>query len=121
MDEILAMMTDILQSGVLPVVLLILRIIVLFLSMYVVWRCYTSFKKGLRRKDPVIMLVNHDAKLKYPILYWENSIGRSKSCDIVIANEAVSRDHAVLMRRDSGWIICDTESKGGVLDRKSVV
>ena len=114
MDEVLGMFSDVVQSGVMPVVLLVLRIIVLFMTMYVIWRCYTSFKKGLRRKDPVIMLVNHDAKLKYPILYWENSIGRSKSCDIILPNETVSRDHAVLMRRDSGWMICDTGSTGGV-------
>ena len=114
MDEVLGMFSGVVQSGVFPVVLLVLRIIVLFMTMYVIWRCYTSFKKGLRRKDPVIMLVNHDAKLKYPILYWENSIGRSKSCDIILQNESVSRDHAVLMRRDSGWMICDTGSTGGV-------
>ena len=114
MDEILGVLTGMVQSSVLPIILMVLRVIVLLMTMYVVWRCYTSFRKGLRRKDPVIMLVNHEAKLKYPILYWENSIGRSKSCDIVLPNEAVSRDHAVLMRRDSGWIVCDTDSKDGV-------
>lgn len=38
--------TDFFQSGVLPVVLLILRVIVPFLAAYVVWRCYTSFKRA---------------------------------------------------------------------------
>ena len=114
MDEALGILTGLVQSGVLPILFMLLRIAVLVMAMYVVWRCYTSFRKGLRRRDPVIMLVNHDAKLKYPILYWENSIGRSKSCDIILQNGAVSRDHAVLMRRDEGWIICDTDSKEGV-------
>ena len=47
---------EFLQSGVLPTVLLIVRALVPLLALYVVWRCYTSFKKGQRRRDPVIML-----------------------------------------------------------------
>ena len=42
MDVIL----EFLQSGVLPTVLLIVRVLVPLLALYVVWRCYTSFKKG---------------------------------------------------------------------------
>lgn len=114
MDQIMTALTGFIQSGILPLALMIARVLVVLMSLYVIWRCYTSFKKGQRRKDPVIMLVNHDARLKYPVLYWENSIGRSRSCDIVLPHESVSRDHAVLMRRENGWIICDTGSKGGV-------
>lgn len=106
--------TDFFQSGVLPVVLLILRVIVPFLAAYVVWRCYTSFKKGQRKRDPVIMLWDEASGTRFPVLYWENSIGRSKSCDIYLPDATASRDHAVLMRRDEGWFICDTGSKSGV-------
>lgn len=115
MESIWDMLKDILQGGVLPLVLLIIRMIVPALVLYVIWRCYTSFRKGQRRKDPVIMLVDHASQVKYPILYWENSIGRSKSCDIILPDLTVSRDHAVLMRREEGWILCDTDSKDGVL------
>jgi len=106
--------TDFLQSGVLPVVLLIMRILVPFLAAYVVWRSYTSFKKGQRQRDPVIMLWDEASGTRFPVLYWENSIGRSKSCDIYLPDSTASRDHAVLMRRDEGWFICDTGSKSGV-------
>lgn len=106
---------DFFQSGVLPVALMVVRAVVPFMALYVVWRCYTSFKKGQRRRDPVIMLVNHEARTKFPVLYWENSIGRSKSCDIILPDAMASRDHAVLLRRDEGWIISDTASKTGVL------
>ena len=41
---------EFLQSGVLPTVLLIVRALVPLLALYVVWRCYTSFKKGQRRR-----------------------------------------------------------------------
>ena len=110
MDTIL----EFLQSGVLPTVLLILRILVPLLAFYVIWRCYTSFKKGQRRRDPVIMLWDEASGTRFPVLYWENSIGRSKSCDIYVPDATISRDHAVLMRRDEGWFICDTGSKAGV-------
>ena len=50
---------------------------------------------------------------KIPVLFWENSIGRKKSNDIVVNDAGVSKVHAVLMRRDEGWLINDTESVHG--------
>ena len=81
---------EFLQSGVLPTVLLILRAIVPLLALYVVWRCYTSFKKGQRRRDPVVMLWDEASGTRFPVLYWENSIGRSKSCDIYLPDATAS-------------------------------
>ncbi len=103
-----------LQTGVGPAALLVIRILVPLLALYVSWRCYTSFKSGQRRRDPVVMLVEEASGTEFPVLYWENSIGRAKSCDICLPDAAVSRDHAVFMRREEGWFICDTGSKGGV-------
>lgn len=114
MDDIFQTISEFLSTGVMPVVLMLVRAVVAVMALYVVWRSYTSFRKGQRRRDPVIMLVDHARRAKFPVLYWENSIGRSKSCDIVLPDEAASRDHAVLMRREEGWIICDTGSKTGV-------
>ena len=108
------MIVEFLQSGLLPTVLLLVRAVVPLLALYVVWRCYTSFKKGQRRRDPVIMLWDEASGTRFPVLYWENSIGRSKSCDIYLPDPSASRDHAVLLRRDEGWFICDTGSKSGV-------
>lgn len=107
--------TDFLHSGVTPLVLLIIRAVVPVMALYVVWRSYTSFRKGQRRRDPVITLWDEGSGTRFPVLYWENSLGRSRSCDIYIPDASVSRDHAVLMRRDEGWVICDTGSKSGVL------
>lgn len=103
------------ESGAVPVVLLIVRIIVPLLAGYVSWRCYTSFKAGQRRRDPVVMLLDESSGVRFPVLYWENSVGRSRSCDICLPVQEVSRDHAVFMRREEGWFVCDTGSKGGVL------
>jgi len=44
---------------------------------------------------------------------WETSIGRSKTCDIVLNYETVSRSHAVIARRKKGWILTDTRSSTG--------
>ncbi len=106
---------DFLESGVAPTALLIIRIIVPLLAGYVSFRCYTSFKAGQRRRDPVVMLLDESSGARFPVLYWENSVGRSRSCDICLPVAEVSRDHAVFMRREEGWFVCDTGSKGGVL------
>lgn len=108
------MVADFLETGVLPTVLLLVRAVIAVLALYVVWRSYTSFKKGQRRRDPVVMLCDESSGLRFPVLYWENSIGRSKSCDICLPDATVSRDHAVLMRREEGWVVCDTGSHAGV-------
>ncbi|WP_243150151.1 FtsW/RodA/SpoVE family cell cycle protein [Acutalibacter sp. 1XD8-36] len=103
------------ESEVAPTALLIMRMIVPLLAGYVSLRCYTSFKAGQRRRDPVVMLLDEASGARFPVLYWENSVGRSRSCDICLPVAEVSRDHAVFMRREEGWFVCDTGSKGGVL------
>lgn len=102
------------QSGIIPLILLFLRGVTPVLALYVVWRSFTSFQRGQRRQEPVVTLWDEGSGTRFPVLYWENSIGRSKSCDIYLPDVSVSRDHAVFMRRDEGWIICDTGSKYGV-------
>ncbi|MGE4483683.1 MAG: FtsW/RodA/SpoVE family cell cycle protein [Oscillospiraceae bacterium] len=52
---------------------------------------------------------------RVPVSHWENAIGRSSRCDIVLNYPTVSRNHAVLVRSDDGsWSIVDIGSKGGV-------
>lgn len=61
------------------------------------------------------------------ISQFETSIGRAKTCDVVIADMSVSRFHAVLSRRSADWIIFDTNStsgtavNGGKIDKKYVL
>ena len=53
---------------------------------------------------------------RLPITHWENVIGRSRRCDIVVQFPTVSRNHAVLTRYDDGsWTISDADSKSGTL------
>ena len=100
-------------QNLLDMILFVFRVIVPFVFLIIVWRCFASLKRGRRREDPVVILEDMVTHETIPVLYWENSIGRSKSCDIVLNDPTASRDHAVLMRRESGWIITDTGSKSG--------
>ena len=67
-----------------------------------------------RREPEIWAWLNMDDGSQVPITHWENIIGRSKSCDVVLEDAAVSRNHAVLTRYDDGsWTISDASSKDG--------
>lgn len=93
--------------------LYVLRILVPVLALIIVIKCFRSVKLGRRPAAPVMMLEEVTTHARFPVLYWENSIGRSRSCDITLPDPTMSRDHAVLMRREEGWFIIDTNSKAG--------
>lgn len=44
---------------------------------------------------------------KYALNMWETSVGRSKSCDIVLPYDSIARSHAVITRRIDGWYVHD--------------
>lgn len=95
-------------------IVVILRVVVPIFAIFIVVKIYSALRHNRRDERPLIMLFDDITKRAIPVLYWENSIGRSKRCDIYIDDNTVSREHAVLMRRDNGWIITDTGSKAGV-------
>jgi len=41
-------------------------------------------------------------------------VGRAPHCDLVLADESVSREHAQIRRTDDGWVISDLGSKNGL-------
>ena len=90
-------------QSVISIVLFVMRILVPALSITILVGCFLSLKRGRRKEEPVVLLEDVASGISIPVLYWENSIGRSKSCDIVLPDNTVSRDHAVLMRREIGW------------------
>ena len=106
MDGVLAFVFDLLA--------IILRIIIPFFGILIIIKTYSALRHNRRDERPLIMLFDDDTKRAIPVLYWENSIGRSKRCDIYLDDPTVSREHAVLLRRDEGWIITDAGSKSGV-------
>ena len=91
-----------------------LRLCAPFVALLVVVLCFMSLSYGRRDEHALIALDDDDRNIRYPVLFWENSIGRSRGSDIRINDLTVSRDHAVLLRRSDGWFIADTDSKAGV-------
>lgn len=90
------------------------RIILPLLAIFIVCKGYVSINHRRREKRALIMLADMDSNEVYPVYYWENSIGRSRGSDIQIKDMTVSREHAVLCRREKAWYIADTGSKSGV-------
>lgn len=101
------------MSGTISLFLFILRVLVPLICIIVTSRCFFSLRIGRRKEDPVVVLEDMESHKLLPVLYWENSLGRSRSCDVVLRDPTASRSHAVLMRRESGWMVTDTNSKAG--------
>lgn len=90
-----------------------LRMILPVYAVVIVYQCYAAMRRRRRPEKPLVTLYNLDTGEKLPVLFWENSIGRSKANDIVVDDPAVSRNHCVLLRRKQGWFITDTNSHSG--------
>lgn len=103
------------DANIISLVLFGIKVLLAFLSIIILIFCFKSMKNHRRGKGALILLQNSHTKQEYPVLFWENSIGRSKNCDIVIDDATISRDHAVLFRRKNGWFVSDTHSKYGII------
>ena len=84
------------------------------IAILILYFCFYSLFSKLSDTRKLITLYDVSSCSLIPIWYWENSIGRHKHCDVIIDSPLVSRNHAVLYRRDDGWFIADTNSKTGV-------
>ncbi len=93
----------------------IMRYLAPLLAFILLLRCSRPLLSFRREPEIWARLILPNGK-KLPVNHWENVIGSSRSCDIVIELPSVSRNHGVLTRYDDGsWTICDAESKEGVL------
>lgn len=91
----------------------IARWVFIVIAVYVLVRAIVSL---LKSKNPaeVWAYLNVNGKQSYPITHWENVIGRSKNCDFVIDDPAVSRNQGTITREDDGkWKYTDLGSKNG--------
>ena len=73
---------------------------------------FSLFKKRTLPESDVYLQnsVNGD---KIQLFNRETSIGRSKTCDIILNYDTVSRSHAVIALRKNGWLAVDTRSSTG--------
>lgn len=92
----------------------VLRWVIPAVLIFIVARCAYSLLRG--RNEELWGYLKFPNDTYVPLRHWENLLGRSRSADVRINLPEVSRQHAVLIRRQKGvWYIFDTESKGGVL------
>ena len=91
------------------------RYILPCLAVIILLGCCSSLFSKRPKTDVVAFLVNVKSGESVPLHYWETSIGRSNSCDVVLSYPTVSRFHAVISRRKGSWIVYDTGSKTGIL------
>lgn len=85
------------------------------LTVFIVVGCTLSLFFKRPKTKTVAFLVNESTGEAIPLHYWETSIGRSTSCDIVLNYQTVSRFHSVISRRRNAWVIFDTGSKAGIV------
>ena len=102
------------MNEIIELIVFILRLSTPFLMLIIIALCFLSLGSGRRDEHALIALDDEERGIRYPVLYWENSLGRSRGSDIRIPDPTVSRDHAVLLRREKGWFVTDTGSKSGV-------
>lgn len=104
---------DIGMELVMDIAVVALRILLPLYTIVIVYQCFASMRRRRRPERSLVLLQNTYTGVKIPVLFWENSIGRSRASDIVLDDPAVSRDHCVLLRRKEGWFLSDVGSKSG--------
>lgn len=97
----------------LDIAVVALRFLLPVYAVVIIYQCFASMRRHRRPEKPLVTLEIKDTGEKIPVLFWENSIGRSKGSDICVDDPTVSRDHCVLLRRQEGWMVSDIGSKGG--------
>lgn len=91
-----------------------LRYVISAIVLFVVVRMLLSlfFKKTT---DPIRgKLINSVTNETITLRERECSVGRNKSCDVVLPYDTISRLHAVIAYRSKGFMVFDTFSKSGV-------
>ncbi len=105
----------------------VLRYALPVLAIVIILTCVISLFRNRPRLHKMAQLVDEGDGSVIDIDRWEISIGKSKSNDVVLPVESVSRFHAVISKRQKEWVITDTFSKTGVsvngrqIENKSVI
>lgn len=87
--------------------------VVILLSLLILVRCLRSMLS--ERYEAEVWAWLRLGQEELPVTHWENLLGRSRSADVRVDRDGVSRVHAVLRRSSRGdWAVYDIFSKGGV-------
>ncbi len=101
------------MTFIMDIAVVALRMLLPVYTVVIVYQIFAAMRRRRRPERPLVLLQDLDTGEKTPVLFWENSIGRSRGSDIAIDDPAVSRNHCVLLRRKEGWFLTDTGSKTG--------
>lgn len=102
------------MEAIIEILSFALRVLAPIVAILIVCICFSSLRYGRREEHALVALTDDMHQVVYPVVFWENALGRGRGSDIRLNDPAVSRDHAVLLRREAGWFITDTGSKYGV-------
>lgn len=89
------------------------RWIFLILSIFILTRQIRSLLQA-RNPSEIWAYLGCPDDTSVPLTHWENLIGRSRGCDVILNLNSVSRSHGTLIRDSEGvWKYNDLNSKNG--------
>ena len=92
----------------------VMRFVFPVLAILILYKCARLLFGCISKKTVFAVLCSNDG-FSFDICHQENSIGRSRFCDLVIPGKTISRQHAVISKRGDDWFIFDTGSAAGVV------
>ena len=99
----------------------IARWVFIILTLFILAKAIASLLAH-RSTPEVFAYFNIGGEKTLPISHWENTVGRSGSCDLVVDDPAVSRTQGTLTRDDFGnWKFMDLGSSNGTLINKHLL
>ncbi len=81
------------------------------ITVIILIKCILTLMLGHPKEKIYGYIIDMKSGNRYPLNMWETSVGRSKSCDVVLPYDTVARSHAVITRRIDGWYIHDLLTK----------
>ena len=81
------------------------------ITVIILIKCVLTLMLGHPKEKIYGYIIDMKSGNRYALNMWETSVGRSKSCDVVLPYDTVARSHAVITRRIDGWYIHDLLTK----------
>lgn len=83
------------------------RYILPVITVVILVKCIMTLMLGHPKEKIYGYIIDMSSGNRYALNMWETSVGRSKSCDVVLPYDSVARSHAVITRRIDGWYVHD--------------